>query len=81
MNKIKQILFHISVICGLICIAGKVLDWYNPYMDFGGHVYGFFVLFGISIVFQGVLELHEIYKGHMDRKRYGGHKVHIHAGV
>lgn len=29
---------HIGVICSFVCIAAKVLDWYNPYMDFTGHI-------------------------------------------
>ena len=81
MNRIRAILFHVSVICGIICIAGRVLDWYNPYMNFGGHVTGFLITFCVSIIFGGVLEFHEIYKGYMDRKRYGRQKFRIHAGV
>lgn len=38
MNKIREILLHICVICSFCCIAAKILDWYNPYMDFSGHI-------------------------------------------
>ena len=38
MVQMKKVLFHIAVICGLVCAVAKILDWYNPYMDFGGHV-------------------------------------------
>ena len=24
--------------CSIVCIAARVLDWYNPYMDFTGHI-------------------------------------------
>lgn len=34
---IKGILLNVCVICSMVCIALKVLDWYNPYMDFAGH--------------------------------------------
>ena len=34
MRLIKQILFHTAVICGLVCLTAKILDWYNPFMDF-----------------------------------------------
>lgn len=36
-KQIEGILLHISVICSLVCMIMKVLDWYNPYMDFIGH--------------------------------------------
>lgn len=38
MNRLRGFLLHTGVICSLVCIAAKVLDWYNPYMDFSGHV-------------------------------------------
>lgn len=22
----------------LVCIMARILDWYNPFMDFGGHI-------------------------------------------
>lgn len=34
MNRLRGLLLHIGVICSFVCIAAKVLDWYNPYMDF-----------------------------------------------
>ena len=37
MVQMKKVLFHIAVICGLVCAVAKILDWYNPYMDFEGH--------------------------------------------
>lgn len=40
MNRLREILLHMCVICSLICISAKVLDWYNPYMDFSGHIWG-----------------------------------------
>lgn len=30
---------HVGAICSFVCIAAKVLDWYNPYMDFSGHIW------------------------------------------
>ena len=80
MNKLKLIFFHMSIICGIIYIAARVLDWYNPYMDFGGHVSAFSALFALSVLGTGILELHKIYERYMDRKRYGK-RLHVHAGV
>ena len=39
MEKLKEPLLHIGVICSCVCIIAKVLDWYNPFMDFTGHVW------------------------------------------
>jgi len=39
MNWLRGLLLHIGVICSFVCIAAKVLDWYNPYMDFTGHIW------------------------------------------
>ena len=38
MRIFKEILRQAGVICSLVCIAAAVLDWYNPFMDFSGHV-------------------------------------------
>ena len=35
---IRQVLLHLCVICSLDCLAAKVLDWYNPFMNFSGQV-------------------------------------------
>lgn len=50
MLGIRGILLHISVICSLVCIAAKVLDYYNPYMDFSGHVAGLQILLYVGVV-------------------------------
>lgn len=36
-NGIGAVLFHLCIICSLVLISVQVLDWYNPYMNFGGH--------------------------------------------
>lgn len=39
MDRLKGLLLHIGVICSCVCMIAKVLDWYNPFMDFTGHVW------------------------------------------
>lgn len=39
MNRVRGFLLHTGVICSFVCIVAKVLDWYNPYMDFTGHIW------------------------------------------
>lgn len=36
-ERIKFILGHICIICGIAIIVVQILDWYNPFMDFAGH--------------------------------------------
>lgn len=36
---LRGFLLHTGVVCSFVCIAAKVLDWYNPYMDFTGHIW------------------------------------------
>ena len=39
MKWLRGFLLHTGVICSFVCIAAKALDWYNPYMDFTGHIW------------------------------------------
>lgn len=39
MKRVRGLLLHVGVICSFVCIMGKILDWYNPFMDFTGHVW------------------------------------------
>ncbi|HIR04867.1 MAG TPA: hypothetical protein IAB28_02745 [Candidatus Copromonas faecavium] len=46
-KRIKSILGHICIICGLALMVIQVLDWYNPFMDFMGH--SMFLLYFLCI--------------------------------
>lgn len=39
MHRFRRFLLHICVICSFVCMIAKILDWYNPYMDFSGSVF------------------------------------------
>lgn len=39
MERLRGLLLHIGVICSCVCIIAKVLDWYNSFMDFTGHIW------------------------------------------
>lgn len=39
MKRLRRSLLNIGVICSFVCIFAKILDWYNPYMDFSGHIW------------------------------------------
>lgn len=54
MNKIRGFLLHVCVICSLVCVAAKILDWYNPYMDFTGHISGIQMALYLFVIILGL---------------------------
>lgn len=50
MEWFQKILFHICLICVVVCIVAGVVDWYNPYMNFGGYVWIEKVMLGAGIL-------------------------------
>lgn len=38
MSIFRGIVLHLCVICSFACIIAEILDWYNPFMDFSGHM-------------------------------------------
>lgn len=36
-ETIELCALHICAAAGMACMALKILDWYNPFMDFEGH--------------------------------------------
>lgn len=52
MSSFRVFLLHVCVVCSFIGIISNVLDWYNPYMNFSGHI-----LFVHFILYVSVLTL------------------------
>ena len=76
-SLIKGILLNICIICSMVCIALKVLDWYNPYMDFAGHAAFIPYTLYISVFLYAILEAISGRSRHEDkRKRTQGVAVH-----
>lgn len=59
MDRLIGLLLHIGVICSCVCMIAKVLDWYNPFMDFTGHVW-----FMQTVLYFAVIMLALIKKPH-----------------
>lgn len=76
MVQMKKVLFHIAVICGLVCAVSKVLDWYNPYMDFGGHLVWVGMAGSIAVFLFGIFQIISVYQRNLETKR----KYHRHVG-
>lgn len=69
MNRIRKILLHMCVICSLVCITAKILDWYNPYMDFTGHIWGIQMVLYISAIVLGITRNYAISQRGLKQKR------------
>lgn len=69
MNRIRGILLHVCVVCSLVCITAKILDWYNPYMDFTGHIWGIQMALYISAIILGIIRKYAISQRELKQKR------------
>lgn len=54
MSIVRGILLHVCVVCSLVCVVAKILDWYNPYMDFTGHIGGIQMALYLSAIILGI---------------------------
>ena len=45
MRFLKNIILQVGIICGFAYMITRILDWYNPYMDFSGHMW--YLLIGV----------------------------------
>lgn len=65
MRLVRRLLLHVCVVCSIVCIAAKILDWYNPYMDFSGHVWMMQMALYIAVLILGLTRS----VGHRRRKQ------------
>lgn len=54
LSTIRKILLHVCVVCSLVSITAGILDWYNPYMNFTGHISGIQAVLYLSVIVLGV---------------------------
>ena len=57
LQGIQIFLDNSLIILGLSFLAMKILDWYNPFMDFSGHAQWLQYLLGIFAVLSGTMHL------------------------
>lgn len=55
MNTLRGFLLHLGVICSFVCLTAKILDWYNPYMDFSGHVWTAQITLYLAVIVLAVM--------------------------
>lgn len=69
MRKIRETLLHICAVCSFVSIIVKILDWFNPFMDFEGHVLGAEIILYVAVIFLTVTSRHRI-SCHQSNKKY-----------
>ena len=72
LSTIRKILLHVCVVCSLVSITAKILDWYNPYMDFSGHVGGLQMVLAVT-------EGGSIISGRKSRRHVEERRLHNHS--
>lgn len=50
MRIFRGLLLHVCVVCSFVGIIAKILDWYNPFMDFSGHMLFIQVLLYLAVL-------------------------------
>lgn len=77
MNRVRGILLHVCVVCSFVCVTAKILDWYNPYMDFTGHIWEIQMALYLSAIILGVTRKYVSSKQKIKQKvriSHGGRK-------
>lgn len=58
-RRLKWFFFHLAVSCAFACIAARILDWYNPFMDFWGRMWIVRLMLAVSLFLAAGLKLSE----------------------
>lgn len=56
-RMIKKAAGNLCIICGIALLAVRILDWYNPFMDFTGHSMFLLYILCICAIYMGVCSL------------------------
>lgn len=62
LSWLKWFFFHAAVSCAIACIAARILDWYNPFMDFWGRMWVVRLALAVSLFLAAGLKLCEHYR-------------------
>lgn len=76
LSTIRKILLHVCVVCSLVSITAKILDWYNPYMDFSGHVSGLQMVLYFVVILLAVTEGGKRISGKKSQSRMRERRLH-----
>lgn len=76
LSTIRKILLHVCVVCSLVSIAAKILDWYNLYMNFSGHVSGLQMVVYFVVILLAVTEGGKRISGKKSQRHVEERKLH-----
>ena len=55
MRILRQVLLQTGIVCSFACIITRILDWYNPYMNFSGHIWYIQAVLYLSVIGLGLV--------------------------
>lgn len=79
-STMRKILLHICVVCSLVSITAGILDWYNPYMNFTGHISGLQSLLYLAVLLLAVTRSGEHIAGKRSGRNIRRRRLHNHSG-
>ena len=54
MRIFRSLLLNLCVVCSLASIVAVILDWFNPFMDFSGHMGAVRVVLYVAVIILAV---------------------------
>lgn len=79
LSTIRKILLHVCVVCSLVSITARILDWYNPYMNFSGHVSGIQMVLYFVVILLTVTEGGKRISGKKSQGNRRERRLHNHS--
>lgn len=55
-KRLRLLLAHICIIVSIVCLVTRILDWYNPYMDFANQTVMVQYILCIGAFLLGILQ-------------------------
>lgn len=70
MSILKGVLLQVSVVCSFVCIITKILDWYNPYMDFSGHIWAVQICLYMTVIILALITKYNRYSRVKNKRKH-----------
>ena len=57
MRFVQALLLNLCVVCSLASMVAMVLDWFNPFMDFSGHMTAVRIVLYLAVIVLAITKL------------------------